>query len=144
MEHPGSLSHRCVPMPSDQRVWFVDTKWSLYRHRPGFSSSIADCIIFCPYCGQRLEHEPVAVRTPHRLEAVQGKPRVHAVYRVYHDDSPCQERLRDDGFCVVCRLYPDTQSKQLRSHCPWHDEPLTDMVCPRCHTKILPPLPSPR
>lgn len=60
------------------------------------------------------------------------KPR--AIFVVHHDDPPCEARLTRRGYCEACKLYPDTQSKQLWYYCPDCDVPLREMSCPDCGT----------
>jgi hypothetical protein len=35
-------------------------------------------------------------------------------YIAFHDDSPCKAKLNPDGFCPVCKHYPDMQSIVLK------------------------------
>ncbi len=51
----------------------------------------------------------------------------------HHDDHPCYARLTIKGYCVECRLYPDTQSVANWPYCPDCNAQLTRMKCPSCH-----------
>ena len=67
-----------------------------------------------------------------------------ALYVHYHDDSPCSGsdsvRLINGVYCPRCEIYPDTQSKCLKLHCPDCDIPLEKMFCIRCGMTFQEPL----
>ncbi len=56
----------------------------------------------------------------------------------HHDDPPCEHRLVN-GYCPVCKLYPDTQSKALWYYCPDCNVPLCKLHCPDCGKRFVRP-----
>lgn len=54
----------------------------------------------------------------------------------HHDDPPCKARLDASGYCPLCEVYPDMQSKRLFPYCPVCDVLLKKLVCPVCHRKF--------
>lgn len=51
---------------------------------------------------------------------------------LHHDDSPCYERLEENGFCSTCGFHPDMQSKCFYYYCPTCDVKLKNLKCPNC------------
>jgi len=58
-----------------------------------------------------------------------------AAWVLHHDDSPCYDRLDNNGLCCKCGYHPDMQSTCFHPYCPSCDEELKEMQCPNCLKK---------
>lgn len=62
-------------------------------------------------------------------------PKLKAKETLCHDDSPCSEKLDENGFCKSCNFTPDSQNVSIKIYCPVCDIPLklaNGLVCNEC------------
>ncbi len=58
-----------------------------------------------------------------------------AILGLFHKDPPCGQKLTSDGFCTVCRHFPDKENVTSKLFC-WkcESEIKGGNVCTKCNT----------